>query len=171
MREPPSGKVLRTHSRTLHFDDAGRILRAVHVAVNMWGTSIEKNLCGRWENGTDAARAEANRSWHARGGAFRVKNRDGKMKSGADTDFAFDPDAATVGFDQVFGDGQAQAGAARFAGAGGIDAIETFEDTRLIGLRNADARVGNGQDHFITAGVGAQDDLAIRQSVLDGVVQ
>ena len=43
---------------------------------------------------------------------------------------AFGADAAAVGDHDVLGDGQAQAGASGFAGAGFVDAIETLEEAR-----------------------------------------
>ena len=62
---------------------------------------------------------------------------------------AFDPEAAAVGFYDVFGDGEAEAGAADFAGAGCVHAIEALEDALLIGERDADAGIGDGDDGFV----------------------
>src|SRR5579863_44938 len=87
------------------------------------------------------------------------------------TDLAVYPEAAAMHLDEVFGDGQTQACTSRFTGAGHIDALEALKDARLVGLRNADPRVRDGKDDFFFRGFCADDDLAARQSVLDGVVQ
>src|ERR1700675_1232204 len=47
-------------------------------------------------------------------------------------EFAFGADGAAVGQHDVFGDGEAQAGAAGFAGAGFVDAIEAFEQAGQV---------------------------------------
>ncbi len=44
-------------------------------------------------------------------------------------------------FHKMFGDGQTEAGATRFAGACHVHAVEALKDARLVGLRNADAGV------------------------------
>ena len=46
--------------------------------------------------------------------------------------FAFGTDGAAVGEHDVLGDGESEAGAAGFAGAGFVDAIETFEEARKV---------------------------------------
>ena len=52
----------------------------------------------------------------------------GEVEGLAGAEFAFGPDAAAVGQDDVLDDGQAEAGAARLAGARFVDAIEALED-------------------------------------------
>ena len=84
---------------------------------------------------------------------------------------AFDPEAATVGFYDVLGDGEAEAGAADFARAGGVHTIEALEDAFLIGERNADAGVGDGDDDFVIASDGAEVHTAAGGGVLHGVVE
>ena len=96
---------------------------------------------------------------------------EGEGKFGAVAYLAFDPESAAVGFDDVLGDGEAEAGAAGFAGAGGVHAIEAFEDAFLIRQRNADAGVGDGDDGFARAGGGADVDVPAWRRVLDGVVE
>jgi len=76
-----------------------------------------------------------------------------------------------VGFDDVFGDAEAEAGAAGFAGAGGIHAVEAFEDAFGIGEGNADAGVGYGDDGFARSGGGGDGDVAAGRSVLDSIVE
>src|SRR5712691_1687414 len=105
------------------------------------------------------------------GAAGGVEDGDGEMELGAAADFAFDPDAAAVHFDDVLGDGEAQAGAAELAGARSVDAIEALEDARLVGGGDADAGIGDGEDDFGAAGFGADRDLAARERVLRGVVE
>src|SRR5216684_7069665 len=85
--------------------------------------------------------------------------------------FALDPDAATMNFDEMFGDGQAQAGAADFAGTSNVNAVEALEDAGLIRPRDADASVGDREGHFGAVGGRADHDLAAGRSVLQGVVQ
>src|SRR6266850_7756154 len=74
-------------------------------------------------------------------GAFRVEDRNGKIKPRALADFAFHPDAAAVRLDEMLGDGQAKSRAAYFTGAGGVHAVKAFENAWLVGSRNADAGV------------------------------
>ena len=93
------------------------------------------------------------------------------MKAGADADFAFDPHAAAMHFDEVLGDGEAKTGAARFAGAGRVHAVEALEDARLVGGRNANAGIRDSENHALILQLGAEDDFAAGQRVLDGVVE
>ena len=81
------------------------------------------------------------------------------------------PRRSSMGFDEVLGDGEAEAGAADFAEAGDVHAVEAFEDARLVGLGDADAGVGDGEGDFVGVGGGADHNLAARGSVLDGVVE
>src|SRR5260370_1640221 len=78
--------------------------------------------------------------------AAGVEDGDGEVELRAAADFAFDPDAAAMHFDDVLGDGQAEAGAAEFAGARDVDAVEALEDTRLVGGGGANAGIADGQD-------------------------
>src|SRR6266849_4249419 len=105
------------------------------------------------------------------GGAGGVEDGDGEVELRAAADFAFDPDAAAMHFDDVLGDGEAQAGAAELAGARSVDAIEALEDARLVGGGDANAGIGDGEDDFGAAGLGADRDLAARERVLRGVVE
>src|SRR5271165_4354592 len=93
------------------------------------------------------------------------------MKLRADANFAFDPNVSAMSFDQVFGDGQAQASPAGLTGTRSVHAIESLENAGLIGLRNADAGIRNGQNHIVTPGVSAKNGLSLRQCVLNGIVQ
>src|SRR5713226_1408644 len=93
------------------------------------------------------------------------------MKLRALPHFALDPDAAAMNFDKMFGDGEAQAGAANFAGPGHVNSVEALEDAKLIRPRDADPGVGNGESHFGAVRGSADHDLAAGRSVLQGVVQ
>src|SRR5260370_28865850 len=97
--------------------------------------------------GTLAAILPCASAYGARGGALRVENGNGEMKLRALAHFALDPDAAAMNFDEMFGDGEAQAGAADFAGTGNINSVETLENAGLIGPGNAYAGVGDGEGH------------------------
>src|SRR5277367_4928277 len=101
------------------------------------------------------------------GGGLGVQGeREGEF--GALAYCAFYPEFAAVGFDDVFGDGEAEAGTAGFAGAGGVHAIEAFEDAFGIGERDTDAGVGNGDDSLARPGGGDDGNVATRGGVLDG---
>src|SRR5690349_2538271 len=75
-------------------------------------------------------------------------------EAGAFAFLAFDGDGSAVGGADGFDDRQAQAGAAELAGAGFVDAIETFKDVRLRLERNAHAAVRHFQDGLLRAGPG-----------------
>ena len=55
---------------------------------------------------------------------------------------------AAVNFHDVLGDRQSQAGAARFARARRIHAVEALENALLVGKRNSDAGIGDGNDRL-----------------------
>jgi hypothetical protein len=76
-----------------------------------------------------------------------------------------------MGFYDVLGDGEAEACAADFAGAGCVDAIEAFEDALLIGEGDSDAGVGDGDNGFVIARGSAEIHAAAGRSVLHGVVE
>src|SRR5277367_2731357 len=104
------------------------------------------------------------------GGGLGVQGeREGEF--GALAYCAFYPEFAAVGFDDVFGDGEAEAGTAGFAGAGGVHTIEAFEDAFGIGEGDADAGIGDGDDGFARGGGGGDGDVSARRSVLDGVIE
>src|SRR5260370_705409 len=71
----------------------------------------------------------------------------------------------------MFGDGKSQAGAADFAGAGDIDAVEALEDAGLVGAGDADAGVGNREGDFGVVSGSADGNLATGGGVLHGVVE
>src|SRR5216684_4686003 len=105
------------------------------------------------------------------GGAGGVEDGDGEMELRAAADFAFDPDAAAMHFDDVLGNGQTEARAACLAGARGVHAIEALEDARLIGGGDADAGIGDGEDDFSVARFGTDRNLTARERVLRGIVE
>ena len=93
------------------------------------------------------------------------------MELRAPADFAFDPDTAALGFDKVFGNGQTKSGATHLARSRDINSVEAFENTRLVGPRDTDAGVGDGEDYLVAVGGSADADLAAGRSVLNGVVE
>src|SRR6266478_4545515 len=100
-----------------------------------------------------------------------IENGNGEIKLRTLAHFALDPDAAAMNFDKMFGDGQAQAGAADFARTGNVNSVEALEDARLVRPRDADSSVGDREGHFGAVGGRADHDLAAGRSVLHGVVQ
>src|ERR1039458_259308 len=66
----------------------------------------------------------------------------------AGAEFAFGPDAAAVGQDDVLDDGQAEAGAAGLAGACFVDAVEALEDAIEVLGGDAGAEVLDGEFDF-----------------------
>src|SRR5216684_8703168 len=100
-----------------------------------------------------------------------IENGNGEMKLRALPHFALDPDAATMNFDKMFGDGKSQAGAANFAGTGNVNAVEALEDAGLVRPGDADSGVGNREGHFGAVRGRADHDLAAGRSVLHRVVQ
>ncbi len=54
---------------------------------------------------------------------------------------AFHPDSPAVSFDQVSGDGESDAAASGYAGAGAIGAVEAVKHMRQVLGRNADAGI------------------------------
>src|SRR5260370_7284415 len=94
--------------------------------------------------GTLAAILPCASAYGAQGGTLRVENGNGEMKLRALAHFALDPDAAAMNFDEMFGDGEAQAGAADFAGTGNVNSVETLDNARLIRLGDPAAGGGPG---------------------------
>src|SRR5438309_44565 len=92
------------------------------------------------------------------------------MKLRAAADFAVNPNAAAVNLNNVFGDGEAQASAAQFSGAGRVHAVKAFKNARLIRFGNANSGVRHSENNFAVARFGADYDLAARQSVLQCIV-
>src|SRR5262249_10293392 len=73
------------------------------------------------------------------------------LESRALTELRLDPDAAAVHLHDLLGDGKSQTGAALGLSKGAIDLMELFEDTRLLGGRNAGTSV---RDADVEAAVG-----------------
>src|SRR5260370_17026383 len=93
------------------------------------------------------------------------------MKLRAAADFTVDPDAAAMHLDDVLGDGETESGAAEFAGARGIHAVEAFENARLVGFGDADAGIRDGKYDFAIARLRTDDNLATRKRVLQAVFE
>src|SRR5712675_1323892 len=99
-----------------------------------------------------------------------MKDGDGEIKLRAAANLAVDPDAATVDFHDVLGDGKAEAGTAEFAGARSVHTVKALENAGLIRFGNADAGVRNGKNDLAIARFSADDNLAPRQRVLQSSV-
>ncbi len=83
-----------------------------------------------------------------------------------------EPDAAAVGLDDVFDDGEAESGASLFAGAGFVDAEEAFEDALAGVFGDAGSVVGDVDDDgvVVVGAVGVDADVAAGLAVFDAVV-
>src|ERR1700722_2810119 len=87
--------------------------------------------------------------WHAlgptmprlfyRGISRRARHGDEQAEGGTVAGGAVNLDRAAVDLHDVFDNRQAQAGAAKFSGAGAIDAVKTLENERHLMLGDADA--------------------------------
>src|SRR5271155_1621472 len=88
--------------------------------------------------------------------------RQGEGESTAPAGCALHPDAAPVVFDNLLANGQAQACALWFISKRVAHLLEALENLRLIGGRNADARVDNA-DHQLAVALacGARDGTGV----------
>lgn len=110
-------------------------------------------------------------------GSLRGGNRggipgEGEAEGGALAGIAFGPDFAAMGLDDVLHDGEAETGAALFAGSRGIHAVEAFEDAVQGFAGDAGSVVGDPEFGAGGTGIGlgANGDAAAGAAVLDGVV-
>ncbi len=85
-------------------------------------------------------------------------------------EFAFGADGAAVGEHDVFGDGEAEAGASGFAGAGFVDAIEALEEARKVLGGDAGAEILHEEFHGVGNGAGPEHDSSAGGTVLQGIV-
>ncbi|KAG1389748.1 hypothetical protein G6F59_015440 [Rhizopus arrhizus] len=76
------------------------------------------------------------------------------------TDLAFNLQPRVVQAEDVLDDGQAQAGAAAFAGAAAGDAVETFGQARQMRGRDAVAGITHGQHRAIAFAAELDGDAA-----------
>lgn len=93
------------------------------------------------------------------------------MKTTATAFLAGYLDDAVLLFDQVFGDGQAKAGAGLAFGAAARGFGEFFKQFGDLLLRDADAGIGNGKEDlfFLLVVVERDTHLAVGGSEFDGV--
>ena len=82
---------------------------------------------------------------------------------------ALDFDASAVRQDESLGDRHAEAGAAGFAGAGTVAAIEAVEDMLTFFFAHADAGVGDGENEILLICPGVEDDDAAICGVAQGI--
>lgn len=85
-------------------------------------------------------------------------------------EFAFGADGSAVGEHDVLGNGEAEAGASGFAGAGFIDAIETFEEARQVLGGNAGPEVADEKFYSVGNGARAEHDSSSGSPILHGVI-
>src|SRR5690348_1865662 len=90
--------------------------------------------------------------WRRCGTILGIKERHRKMKLRTFAHVAIDPQTAAMHLDEVLGDGQTETGAAGFAGARDIDAVEAFEDARLVGFGDTDAGIRDRKNDLGSAG-------------------
>ena len=86
--------------------------------------------------------------------------RQADAKRGTFAKAAVEADGAAEGLGEVLDDGEPQAGAAEFAGAGFVDAIKPLEDAGLVLLGDADAGVLHFQGDEAVVGRGPNRDAA-----------
>src|SRR6185312_5777932 len=91
-----------------------------------------------------------------------VFSADGEFQAelGADAGRAADVDGAAVGLGYVFDDGEAEAGAAHFARAGAVDAVEALKDAGEVMGRDSEAVVGDLDLHAVALACHGHADLA-----------
>lgn len=83
---------------------------------------------------------------------------------------AFGEDVGVERLDEVFDDGEAEAGAAEGAVASGVDAVETLEDAGEVFGGDADAGVAHDDDGGVAGAAEVEFDAAAGGGVGDGVV-
>lgn len=90
---------------------------------------------------------------------------DGKPESGALTGLGLEADVAAHEFGELFGDGEAEAGAAELSGSGIVGLSEVIEEIGLVLFRDAHPGIANGEAEeeggFASFGLfDGEDDLA-----------
>ena len=76
-----------------------------------------------------------------------------------------------MGLHDVAGDREAQAGAAGFAGTGGVYPVKALENSLLLCLGDSNTRVGNG-DHDMAIRAGRRNvNFSAGGRILQGVVE
>ena len=85
-------------------------------------------------------------------------------------EFALGADGAAMGKDDVFGNGEPQAGAARFAGAGSIHPVEAFKQASQVLGRNARAEILNVELDSLWYRPSSQDNAATLSGIFQSIV-
>ena len=98
-------------------------------------------------------------------------NGQGQPYGGARALVGCQADGAVVTQNDLTGDGQTQAGASGFPGAGLIHPVKTFKDPVAVFFRDTDAVVAYFHPYFRFRGSGGNDDVAAVGSVLDGIAE
>src|SRR5579864_5108927 len=85
-------------------------------------------------------------------------------------EFAISADGTAMSQHDVFGDGQTQAGAAGFAGAGFVDAIKAFEETRQVLGGDSRAEILHIEFDAAASRAGAENDAAAGAAILHRII-
>ena len=85
-------------------------------------------------------------------------------------DCVFDADGAVHGFDEVFDDREAEAGATDVAGAAGVDAVEALEQALFVFAFDARSVVFDDEAGDVVVAGGADADVSSGWCVFDRVV-
>src|SRR5579864_4812057 len=101
---------------------------------------------------------------------MRLGSGQSEQEGAAVVEVAFGADGAGVGAHDVFGDGQAEAGAAGFAGAGFIDAVEAFEEAGQMLGGDSSAEIAHVEFDAAFGGAGSEFDPASGTSVFHSIV-
>src|SRR5204863_5309934 len=96
--------------------------------------------------------------------------RDLDVEGRAGLALRLDPDTAVDPADELPADVEAETGAADAAGHVGVEAVELLEDPALLGRRDAQAVIGDGEADVALARLDGHGDRAAVGGVLDGVV-
>src|SRR5437868_128301 len=94
-----------------------------------------------------------------------------EMKARAFRDRALDPEPPAMRFHNVTGDGKAQAGAAGLARTRGVHPIEAFKDALLLGLRDTNARISNGDHNPAIRAQSRNLDFPAGRRILQGIIE
>ena len=92
-----------------------------------------------------------------------------KRKAGAFSGLAIDDDLTAVSLHHLLHDSQAQSGAAGGASAGGVDAIEAFEEVRQMFGRDANSGILHAYFDHRCDDIGGDADLSTAGSMHDSI--
>ena len=91
----------------------------------------------------------------------------GEVELRAVAEFALSPEAATVSLEDVLDDGEAEAGAAGFAGAGLVNAVKPLEDAMEVFRGDAGAKILHSEFNLGVEHASADADALAAFSVFE----